>query len=342
MTQGADLQGQGRRGLGARLRRILTAVWAWLFLILMIAFFEVWSHIAYHHTFIGRIATVQSILLATTQTLLLAEGLTFLIVAAELDLSIGFVTGLAAVVAALLMQALAHIPAGLAFALSTVGGLAAAAVPGMINGVLTARLAVPSFIGTLGMYGVAEGVAYLVSGGTTVPIQNAVSTNMGNNTFLFIPIPAFIALLVTVVLHYMLSSTKFGTYTYAKGGSMEASVRAGINVSRHTMWLFVLSSLTSGLAGIIYTGRFSAGAAQAGEPTLLNAFAAVFIGGASLSGGSGTILGTVIGSLIIAVIQFGLVFINVQAYWQFVAVGIVIIVAVIIDQYRTHIASRRR
>lgn len=340
--QQTDLQGsRGNRRVSVRARRILTAVWAWLFLILMIAFFEVWSHIAYHHTFIARLATVQSILLATTQTLLLAEGLTFLIVAAELDLSIAFVTGLASVVAALIMQALVHLPAGLAFAISTVGALAAASIPGLVNGLLTARLAVPSFIGTLGMYGVAEGVAYLISGGTTVPIDNAVSTNMGNNTFLLVPIPAIIALVVTVVLHYTLSNTPFGTYTYAKGGSKEASVRAGINVSRHTMSLFVLSALTSGLAGIIYTGRFSAGAALAGEPTLLNAFAAVFIGGASLSGGSGTIMGTVIGALIIAVIQFGLVYINVQAYWQFLAVGIVIIVAVIIDQYQTHFGGRR-
>lgn len=340
--QQAEFQGQRRnRGFAVRARRVLTAVWAWLFLILMIAFFEIWSHLAYHHTFIARIATVQSILLATTQTLLLAEGLTFLIVAAELDLSIAFVTGLASVVSALLMQALVGLPAGLAFAISTVGALLAASVPGLVNGFLTARLAVPSFIGTLGMYGVAEGVAYLISGGATLPIDNAVSTNMGNETLLLVPIPAIIALGVTIVLHYTLSNTKFGTYTYAKGGSMEASVRAGINVPRHTMSLFVLSALTSGLAGIIYTGRFSAGAALAGEPTLLNAFAAVFIGGASLSGGSGTIMGTVIGALIIAVIQFGLVFINVQAYWQFLAVGIVIIVAVIIDQYQTHIGPRR-
>jgi len=317
-------------------------MWAWLFLSLLLAFFEVWSHLAYHSTFIGRIANIQSILLATTQTLLLAEGLTFVIVAAGIDLSIGFITSLAAVTSALLMQGLAGFSPGLSFAIAAAGGVAAAAVPGLINGVLVARLAVPPFIGTLGMYGVAQGLAYLVSQGNTVPINNPVAVAMGNGTFLLIPIPAFIAAVVTVFLHYLLTNTRFGTYTYAMGGSMEAAVRAGVNVSRQTVWLFVLSAVTSGIAGVIYTGRFSAGAAQAGEPTLLNAVAAVFIGGASLTGGFGTILGTVIGALIIAVIQFGLVFINVQPYWQFVAVGVVIIIAVLIDQYRARMASRRK
>jgi len=326
--------------LGTRLFRVLTALWAWLFLILLVAFFEVWSHVAYHSTFIARIANIQSILLATTQTLLLAEGLTFVIVAGGIDLSIAFVTGFASVISALLMQSLVHWPAGIAFAVATVGGLLASVVPGLINGLLVARFAVPSFIGTLGMYGVAQGIAYLVSQGATVPIDNPVAVTMGNGTFLLLPIPALIAIVVTIFLHYLLTNTRFGTYTYAMGGSMEAAVRAGINVNRQTMWLFVLSALTSGLAGIIYTGRFSAGAAQAGEPTLLNAVAAVFIGGASLTGGFGTILGTVIGSLIIAVIQFGLVFIDVQPYWQFVSVGIVIIMAVMIDQYRARMTPK--
>ena len=144
---------------------------------------------------------------------------------------------------------------------------------------------------------------------------------------------------MTLAAHYALSQTKFGLYTYAMGGNFNAAVRAGVNVEApHARCLYLLSALTAAVAGVIYTARFSAGAVDAGEPVLLYAVAAVFIGGASLTGGSGTVVGTVIGSLIIAVIQFGLVFINVPPYYQFVAVGLVIIVAVLIDQSRDRLA----
>src|SRR6185369_6785703 len=108
---------------------------------------------------------------------------------------------------------------------------------------------------------------------------------------------------------------------------------------RHTLWLYLISAGCAGVAGMIYTARFSAGAAQGGEPLLLDSIAAVVIGGASLFGGSGTIIGTVIGALIIAVIQFGLVFINVEPFWQFVAVGVVIVISVMVDQIQKQVGK---
>ena len=143
-----------------------------------------------------------------------------------------------------------------------------------------------------------------------------------------------VTLAVVIVLHYVLSQTRFGQYTYAIGGNREAAKRAGINVGRHTIFLYIISAMCAGLAGVLFTARFSAGAAQAGEPLLLDAIAAVVIGGASLFGGSGTVIGTVIGALIIAVIQFGLVFVDVKPFWQFAAVGIVIIISVLVDQQK--------
>ena len=116
------------------------------------------------------------------------------------------------------------------------------------------------------------------------------------------------------------------------GASQPAARRAGINIKTMTMKIYFISALMSGLAGALYTGRFSAGAAQAGEPLLLDSIAAVVIGGASLFGGSGTIWGTIAGALVIAVIQYGLVFINVEPFWQFIAVGAVIIISVLVDQ----------
>jgi ribose transport system permease protein len=120
---------------------------------------------------------------------------------------------------------------------------------------------------------------------------------------------------------------------------VNAALRAVINVRNNTIALYILSSLTAGCAGILYTAKFSAGAAQAGEPVLLDSIAAVVIGGASLFGGSGTVIGTVIGALIIAVIQYGLVFVNVEPFWQFVAVGVVIIISVLVDQIQKQVGK---
>lgn len=323
----------------ARVLKVLTGAWSWLFLILVVLFFEVWARAAYGSTFVGRVYNLQSILLAATQILLLALGLTLVIISAGIDLSVGFVAGLSAVTMAVTIRALG--PSFASFSAGILAGSLVALVPGLVNGWLIARLKVPSFIGTLGMFGIARGMAFLVAGGATVAIRNTFATEFGNGRVLWglVPIPVLVAAILTLLFHYLLAHTKFGLYTYAMGGNYQAAVRAGVNVTRHTFILYTLSALTAGVAGLVYTGRFSAGAADAGEPILLYAVAAVFIGGASLTGGSGTVMGTVIGSLIIAVIQFGLVFINVPPYWQFIAVGLVIIIAVLIDQSRDRLAK---
>ncbi len=286
---------------------------------------------------------LRSIAVFTVTPLLLGLGQTFVIIAAGIDLSVGFIMGFAAVVIAegtrFLQPALGP---WAAFLIGAAAALVAAAIPGTINGVLISRLKVPPFIGTLGMYGVARGAGYLAAGGTTVPVSNRILFFLGNGSVLGVPAPVIVALVVVLVLHYVLAKTRFGQYTYAIGGNRQAAVRAGIDVGRHTLWLYVLAALTAGVGGWIYTARFSAGAAQAGEPLLLDSIAAVVIGGASLFGGSGTIVGTVIGALIIAVIQYGLVFINVAPFWQFIAVGVVIILSVLVDQSQARLISGAR
>ena len=319
--------------------KLLTTAWSWLFLLLIICFFEVWSWSVYNRTFFGNLYNVQSVLLTATQILMMALGLTFIIISAGIDLSIGFIAGLAAVTMAVVIRAFPELHPGLSFTLGVSAGIAVALVPGVINGWLIARLKVPSFIGTLGMFGVTRGVAFLIAGGATVSIKNSVARDFGNGKlFDVVPIPVVVAIIITLYFHYLLAHTRFGLYVYAMGGNMQSAIRAGVNTTRITFSIFMLSAFTAGMAGIFYTGRFSAGAADAGEPILLNAVAAVFIGGASLTGGSGTIAGTVIGSLIIAIIQFGLVFIGMPPFWQFITVGLVIIIAVLIDQSRDKIA----
>jgi predicted ABC-type sugar transport system permease subunit len=319
------------------LLRFLAAFWSWLFLIALLIFFESWARAAYGVSFLLNGFNLQSIAMATALPLLLGLGQTFVIIAGGIDLSVGFVMGLAAVIMARVMQELMGLPPGLALVAGLMAGFLISLIPGLINGALIAHLRVPAFIGTLGMYGVARGTGFLAAGGTTVPVNNPWLFEMGSGRLLGVPIPVVITIVVVIALHYVLSQTRFGQYTYAIGGNRVAALRSGINVRRHTMMIYLIAAGCAGIGGMLYTARFSAGAAQAGEPLLLDSIAAVVIGGASLFGGSGTIIGTVIGALIIAVIQHGLVFIDVEPFWQFVAVGVVIIVSVVVDQSQSRL-----
>jgi ribose transport system permease protein len=321
--------------LAARLR-------AWLFLALLLLAFEIWARASYGTSFVFSIYNAQSIAVFATAPLLLALGETFVIIAGGIDLSVGFIMGLSAVVAAQAANGagtvLPPFPAMLA---GVAAGLLVSLVPGAVNGWLISKLKVPPFIGTLGMFGVARGAAFLLAAGTTVPVANIYFSGLGNGRLLGVPIVVVIAALFLLLMNYLLSQTRFGQHTYAIGASEQAALRAGIGVGRHTRKLYMLSALCAGLGGVLYTARFTAGAAQAGEPLLLDSIAAVVIGGASLFGGSGTILGTVAGALVIAVIQYGLVFIDVEPFWQFVAVGVVIIISVLVDQTQRRLGGDR-
>lgn len=324
---------------GASLAKSLLNAWSWLFLILIVGFFEIYAQVQIGSTFVLRVYSIQAIAIAASQILLLALGLTLVVVAGHIDLSIAFTTGFAAVAMALVIRFLGPESGWLAVIAAMVVGLLAAILVGLVNGWLVAFVDVPSFIGTLGTYGIARGAALIVAGGATVAIRSDEARGFGNGDILGVPIPVLVAGLLALALHYLLAHTKFGVHTYALGANRASVERAGVDVKRHLVILFVLSAITAGVGGLVYTGRFSAGAANAGEPILLYAVAAVFIGGASLTGGQGTVSGTVIGAFIIAVIQFGLVFSGLPPYWQFVAVGLVIIVAVVVDQSRDRLTG---
>ena len=314
-------------------------IWSWLFLIIMVLFFEIWAQVSYSSSFVFNGFNVQSILIFATAPLLLGIGQSLVIISGGIDLSVGFIMGLSAVVLATIVQSFSGEAQGVALAIGILMTCLVCLIPGLINGLLITKLKVPPFIGTLGMYGVARGSGFIIADGMTVPVDNDWLYNLGTGKILGIPIIVLIVIIVALVFHFVLSRTKFGQYTYAIGGNREAAIRSGINVDRHIIIIFLLSAFCAFLAGLVYTARFSAGAAQAGEPMLLDSIAAVFIGGASFYGGSGKIIGTVVGALVIAVILFGLVFVDVDSFWQFLAVGLVIIVAVLIDQSNTHVTG---
>ncbi|NDW04785.1 ABC transporter permease [Jiella pacifica] len=318
----------------------LLNAWSWLFLVLILGFFEIYARMETGQTFLFRIYNIQSISVAASQILLLSLGLTLVVVAGHIDLSIAFSTGLAAVVMALVIRIIGPESGWLVVILAMGAGLLSAVLVGLVNGWLVAQLNVPSFIGTLGTFGIARGVALIVAGGATVSIRSEEARSFGNGEILGIPVPVLLALVLAAACHFLLTYTKFGVHTYALGANRASVERAGVDVKKHLVMLFVISAITAGIGGLVYTGRFSAGAANAGEPILLYAVAAVFIGGASLTGGQGTVIGTVIGAFIIAVIQFGLVFSGLPPYWQFVAVGLVIIVAVLVDQSRDKLTGK--
>ena len=329
------------RSGGASILKPLLNAWSWLFLVLIVAFFEIYARAETGNTFVFRLYNIQSIAVAASQILVLALGLTLVVVAGHIDLSIGFTTGLASVAMALVIRLLGD-DAGVGAVVAAMAvGVGAAIVVGLVNGWLVAYLNVPSFIGTLGTYGIARGMALIVAGGATVSIRSDPARSFGNGDLLGVPVPVVVAAVLAILCHYVLAHTRFGVHTYALGANRASVERAGVDVKRHLILLFVISAVTAGIGGLIYTGRFSAGAANAGEPILLYAVAAVFIGGASLTGGQGTVSGTVIGAFIIAVIQFGLVFSGLPPYWQFVAVGLVIIVAVLVDQSKDRLTGGR-
>jgi ribose transport system permease protein len=155
-----------------------------------------------------------------------------------------------------------------------------------------------------------------------------------------LPYPVVLTAVIVAMAVFLLRKTQFGRHTYAIGGGLEAAIRTGIPVDRRVISLYVLSAATAGVAGFLSTLRFSAGSAVIGDPLLLSSIAAVIIGGVSLFGGAGTVMGTVIGALIIAVLTTGLVMLNVEAFWQFIVIGTVVIIAVLIDQSRDLLVGR--
>ena len=156
-----------------------------------------------------------------------------------------------------------------------------------------------------------------------------------------LPYPVLFVVLMLIIFGFVLARTQFGRHTYAIGGNAEAARRAGINVTRHLTWVYILAALTAGMAGVLHVFRFTAGSPNAGESALLDSVAAVVIGGTSLFGGEGKLSGTVVGSLIIAVLQTGLVILAIDGLWQFIVVGCVIIIAVLVNQAQELIMRRQ-
>jgi ribose transport system permease protein len=267
--------------------------------------------------------------------LVLATGMTYVIITAGIDLSVGGILVFAGVVSARAMHAAGGDNWGVIFlglGVALLGGLAW----GLINGFLVAKAKIPAFVVTLGTLGASLGAALVITGGVDereVPFKLITTIGTGR-AFDQIPWLVLIAFTVALVFGIVLAATRFGRYTYAVGSNEEAARRAGIPVDRHLIKVYVLAGTLAGLAGFLSLARFSTTTIGGHDTDNLQAIAGVVIGGTSLFGGIGTMLGTVFGVFIPAVLQNGFVIVGVNPFWQDIAVGAVLIGAVYLDQLR--------
>jgi ribose/xylose/arabinose/galactoside ABC-type transport system permease subunit len=336
--------------------------WALVFLAAMFVVFSITG------TNFLTLSNLQTIVYSSTISLLLACAETFVIISKGIDLSVGYVMGLSTIVCAGVMRDLSAPQFGIgwpalpAVALGCLAGMLAALLCGLASGVLVSRYRLPAFIATLGVLGVAYGVTLHASdGGFPIAFLPPGLTKIGNGylyyynpalraaSFFHPPpgtldsqikdlvrvFPNMLVLIIVfvAVLWHLLKNTRFGQHTYAIGGSMDAAVRSGIDTRRHLMIVYVLSALLAGLAGIVNV--FQAGTGNfvpMGSNLELFAIAAVIIGGASLNGGKGRIMTSVVGVFIVAVLANGLTLVGLATFYRYIATGVILIAAIVIDQ----------
>jgi inositol transport system permease protein len=270
---------------------------------------------------------------------LIALGVTGIIVSAGIDLSSGSVVGLTAVVAASLAQSPdaatfypgLHLPLVVPVAAACLVG----ALVGLINGTLVAKTRIPPFIATLGTFTAIRGAANLYTSGRPISDLTDDYDFIGQGDVLGVPVPIIILVVMAVVTHILYAHTKFGKYIYAIGGNEQAARVSGIDAARYKMLIYVYASFLAGLAGVVVSSRIGSGQPGLGVGYELDAIAATVIGGTSLSaGGIGTVAGTIVGALIIGVLNNTLDLMNVSAFWQQIVKGCIIVGAVILDQLK--------
>ncbi len=263
----------------------------------------------------------------------LALGITFVIITGGIDLSVGSVVALSSVLATSVVRADAN-----NVLLAIVVGVGVGCLAGAISGLAISMFSIPPFIMTLAMQTITRGLALIYTNGRPVTGLGKKYAVIGQGFVGILPIPVIIFLIVAVVATFMLKCTRFGRHVYAIGGNIEAARVSGINTKAISTLVYIICGFAAGVAGLIMSSRINAGQPASGSGYELNAIAATVIGGTSLSGGVGSIIGTVVGVLIIGVINNGMNLLNITTYWQEVVMGLLIAVTVIMD---IHIGKKR-
>ena len=338
--------------------------WALIFLIFMLILFS----------FLGKnffsLNNFNNILLGVSSLLLLAAGETFVIISGGIDLSIGFVMGFVCISSSIIMRDLnaAGYSPIISMMTGSLIGLLLGLIPGFINGFFVAKLRVPPFIATLGMWGIANGLAWRLCEGFPIGFLPLQVRDIGNaylayfspkkgfsflikpelteredilNLVKFIPITILLITFILVIFAFILSRTRFGQHTYIIGGKVDAAIRAGINVPMHLIKIYIISSFFAAAAGVLLVFKLNMGVhTQYTSSYELFAIAAVVIGGASLTGGKGTIWGTLIGVLLIGTLNNGLMMMGLPIFYRYIATGCILIIAILIDQFFPELVHR--
>jgi len=270
-----------------------------------------------------------NVLRQISTNLLLACGMTMVIILGGIDLSVGSVIALSGVIAAGCVSRY-----GMPIAPSMIVGILIGVIFGLFNGFVISKTTIPPFIVTLATMNIARGLAGVYTGGSPVRVVSKEWQWIGAGYAAGIPVPVIIMALVFIISLLILNRTKIGRYIYAVGGNDMAARFSGINVSKVKFFVYTYSGIMAGLAGIILGSRMYSGQPTAGEGAEMDAIAAVVVGGTSMAGGSGKLGGTLIGALIIGILNNGLNLMNVNSFWQTVVKGVVILLAVTIDFFR--------
>lgn len=277
------------------------------------------------------VANIIDILRTSSFSFMVAVPLTFLLTGGGMDLSVGAVMSLGGIVSTYLIKA--GFPILLAIIISLITGI----LVGLMNGLIIVKFKQPAFITTLGTQYVVNGFCLVVTGGQAITgLPNSFKT-IGQNTFMSIPYPIIYAIIIGLIGYVILNKSKYGRAISAIGGNAETAYLAGIPVVKRRMSVFAAVSFCAALTGVVYASRFSSGLPAAGTGVELKMMAAVIIGGTSMSGGSGTILGTFIGCVLLATITNFLILIGVSSISQTLIFGIILLVAIFIDRYRRQV-----
>ncbi len=273
-----------------------------------------------------------NITLQASITAIIAAGMTFVILTAGIDLSVGSLVAFSGVLTASLLKI--DLPLYLVFPIAMLGGLIFGVLSGWVAGIFVTKFNITPFIVTLALMTIWRGAAFVYTQGRPVWELPDIFSYLGEGRILGIPFPTIIMIIVFVISHIVLTKTKFGRYVYAVGGNLEAARLAGINTNFVLITVYIISGVLSAVSGILLASRVNSGQPNAGLMYELDVIAAVVVGGTSLFGGRGTIIGTFIGAMLIAVLRNGLNLMNVGSYVQQIVVGVVILLAVLLDQLR--------
>ena len=280
-------------------------------------------------------SNLMNILRQASTYAIMAVGMTFPIITGGIDLSQGSLLAVVAIVAGMIIRDTESI------LLAVLAGLVIGAVNGFLNGTVIAYLEMPPFIMTLGTMRALRGVALLLTKGSPIDIKLEAYRFMGTQSFLGIPLPAYMFILVAIAGQFILSKTATGRYIFALGSNVEAAKISGVKIVRNRIKAYMISGVCVAIASLLYISRLGSAQPIAGEGYEMEAVAATVIGGTSIVGGEGSAMGSIIGAVVVALIRNAMVLLQISTYWQSIVIGLVIVVSVSIDIIRKRIEARR-